>query len=256
MPLMGIGRSKLVKFSYNNYTDTYSTIVVPGGGTPATYKITGVIINTLADPGPSDVGITIAGVTEWSAFYTEYRVEFVTIESRFINSNDFPIDVTWQFQRTGMESPTTWPEIRELRGQPWVKFITLNGIGSGNNIKTMKASFPLWKLLGDKSTYEGDESWTSGGFTSSPSNIMYYNEIISVCDNIDLVADAYVICERRITLWTKLFNPKRLYISGTFDEPLNVASAEIPMPNVQKLSINSNSSMTTNKMMLSPRRGK
>jgi hypothetical protein len=155
----------MVKMRYNDTNNNQFT------NNLAAYASKRYRMNSAYDPDPNLGSGSIAGFSEWAAFYGNYRVNGIMYEISIVNKEPVPLQVV--IAPTITDVGSNYSAINELSEVPFAKSQIVSNSGGMDRCR-FKGYIPMHEILGDKLKYKSDPQF-SGLTTGNPSTMFYLN---------------------------------------------------------------------------------
>lgn len=161
--------SKRLMFTYNDVdTPVLAITAITDTTVYNQYKI-----NSLYDINAAIGSTASVGFTEWTSFYTRYKVNWARISTTFINTSPYPCHVGIIFRpspnETTWSSWTAWRNASVGNNYP-CKTVMLTPSGGCLDRATLSVSCVLGKQLGNPDEHAGDTGY-SAAYNANPSLI-------------------------------------------------------------------------------------
>lgn len=155
----------LVKMRYNDTQNGQFT------NSAAVYASKRYRLNSCYDPDPQIGSGSIAGFSEWAAFYSNYRVNGVGYEISICNKEANPVQII--VAPTISDVGANYSTIDELQELAFARNGIVSIAGGQDRIR-FKGYLPMHEILGDKLKYKSDPQF-SAATTANPATMFYLN---------------------------------------------------------------------------------
>jgi len=158
-----------------NYVDSSYVRNNPGNN----FLVYSFRVNDLYDPDPLILTGSVSGFKEIMQFYSYYRVKDVSISLKIFNNEAFALLYGAVFSQTNLVGVIASRDdaINALENDFSTRARLLSAKG-GLDHEDIFFTCPMWKLLGDKKQYEGDQQYTGLG-VATPSVPLWVNIIVA-----------------------------------------------------------------------------